>query len=104
MTLTPSEQRMLERVSRPYWPRVTLYLLILFVVCGVLCLGLAIRGCIRMSHMVSDIAVQPGFVTVLQECWLALLIGSIPLVSAIFTWGARRNGLLIKKLGRKDDT
>jgi hypothetical protein len=104
MTLTPSERRTLERVSRSAWPKLTLYLLVVVIVCGLVSLGLAVRGCVRLSHMVTDPTVQPDYITVLQECWLALVIGSTVLVAAVFIWATRRYGLLIRKLGNIGDT
>jgi hypothetical protein len=105
MTLTPSEKRTLERVSRPRWSKITLYLLVLIAVCGVTSLGFAIRGCFNFSRMSSDTAAQPAeVIELLQECWLALVIGSSASVTSIFIWWTRDYGLLLKKLANKTDT
>ena len=103
MTLTPSDRRILNRVSHPYWPRLTLFLVVVVVVCGLLAIGLAIMSCVRMFHAVSDAAIQPDITTVLSESWLSLLIGSTAWMSAIFIWITRRYGLLIRKLGGTHD-
>jgi hypothetical protein len=102
MTLTAKETRIIQKVSRPWWPKATLYCIITLVVCGVLSLTLAIRGCLRLNHM-ADAGIQPATVTVLSETWLALMLGGIALMCSFFIWGTRRYGLLIRKLGEKHD-
>jgi ABC-type Fe3+ transport system permease subunit len=102
MTLTAKEARIVRKVSRPWWPRVTFYCAITLVVCGVVSLGLAIRGCVRLYHMI-DAGIQPVTITVLSETWLSLMIGGIALMCSIFIWCARSYGLLIRKLADKND-
>jgi hypothetical protein len=102
MNLTPKEMRILQKVSRPSWPKVTLWCILVIVACGVISLGIAIRDCVKLYHMVNA-GIQPATITVMSETWLALMMGGIALMSAIFIWGARSYGLLIRKLGGKHD-
>jgi ABC-type Fe3+ transport system permease subunit len=102
MTLTAKETRIIQKVSRPWWPRATLYCIITLVVCGVVSLGLAIRGCVRLYHM-TDAGIQPATITIMSEAWISLMMGGIALMCSIFIWGIRRYGLLIRKLGDKND-
>ena len=96
--MTPSDQRLLKRVLRPSWARLTLVLFIVIVVCGLLSLGLAVMHVAQISHAYQDSGPQPDLMRAISEAWLALLIGSTALTSAIFIWAARRYGLLIRKL------
>ncbi len=100
MNLTPRELRIVRKVSRPWWPNVTLWCIILIVGCGLVSVSLAISGCLKLYHTV-DAGIQPAIVTVMSETWVSLLIGSTALMSSIFIWGTRRYGLLIRKLGDK---
>src|SRR5690349_18921650 len=103
MTLTRSEKRILERVSRPTWPKFTLYLLIVIVACGVVSLVLAITGCVRLARTAAGPIPEPNYVKAWQECWLALLIASTALISSIFAWATRSYGLLIRKLRQQNN-
>src|SRR6266849_3590987 len=99
MTLTPSEQKTVEWVSRPSWPKATLYCIIVIISCGLLSLGLAIDRCVRLFRMQGFEAQPHDFIRSFSESWIFLLMGSTALMSAIFMWAARRYGLLIRKLG-----
>ena len=106
MTLTPKEMKILRRVSRPSWPRLTLYCFVGMIVCGVLSLGVAIFSCARLYHLLlagSIPSTQPSMITMISETWLSLMVGGIALFQAIGMWGTRSYGLLIRKLGDKND-
>ena len=51
----------------------------------------------------ADAGIQPATVSVMSETWLALMIGGIALMSAIFMWATRSYGLVIRKLGDSHD-
>ena len=98
-TLTPSQRRLIEMISRSDWPGITLYGIIAIVCGGVLSLGIAVGHCIQLYRMTDTNQLKPDFITFLSEAWLALLIGSVALVSALLIWVVRSYGLLIRKLG-----
>ena len=102
MTLTPKEMRIVQKVSHPSWPKLTLWCILVIVACGVISLGIAIRDCVKLYHMV-DAGIQPATISVMSETWVSLLTGGIALMSAIFIWNTRSYGLLIRKLGTKHD-
>ena len=102
MTLTAKETRIIQKVSSPSWPKITLYCVLVLVSCGVLSLSIAITGCVRLYHMI-DAGIQPATITVLLETWLSLMVGGIALMCSIFIWCVRSYGLLIRKLGDKND-
>jgi hypothetical protein len=101
-TLTSKETRIVRKVSQSWWPKVTLYFVLAIVLCGVLCLALAIFGCVKL-HSMAYAGIQPATITVLSETWISLMMGGIALMSAIFMWGIRSYGLLIRKLGDNHD-
>lgn len=106
MTLTPKELKILQRVSRPWWPKLTLYCFVILIVCGVILLGVAIFSCARLYHLATAGATpstQPSMITMISETWLSLMVGGLALVQAISLWGTRSYGLLIRKLGDKHD-
>ncbi len=94
--------RIVQKVSRPWWPKVTLWCILVIVACGIISLGLAVRGCVRLYQM-ADAGIQPRTISVMSETWVSLLIGGIALMSSIFIWSTRSYGLLIRKLGGKRD-
>jgi ABC-type Fe3+ transport system permease subunit len=102
MNLSPKEQRIVRKVTRPWWPRVTFWCVILIVVSGVVSIGLAISGWVKLYQMV-DAGIQPATINVMSKTWASLLIGSTALMSSIFIWGIRSYGLLIRKLGDNCD-
>jgi hypothetical protein len=68
-------------------------------------MGLAMMHVVQISHMfrAGDTSTEADLRRVATEAWIFLLIGSTALVSAIFIWIVRRLGLLIRKLGDKND-
>ena len=89
--------RIVQKVSRPWWPKLTLWLLLAIVTCGAISLGLAIVGCLKLSHM-AEASIQPATIVMMSQTWACVVIGSTALMSSFFIWSTRRYGLLIRKL------
>ncbi len=93
-------------VSGPRWSKLMLCCLIIFVVGGVVSLGIAIYDCARLYHLIDagmTPANQPSLLTMTSETWLSLMVGAIALFGAIWLWTIRKLGLLIRKLGNDQE-
>src|SRR4051812_18113927 len=97
MSLTASEERILRKVSRPWWPRATLYCVAIIAVCGGIALSISIWNCVKLLQL-AKAGLGRELIDALSNGWLALVIGSTALVAGVFIWSTRVYGLLIRKL------
>jgi hypothetical protein len=100
VALNAKETRIIQKLSRPWWPKLTLACVIVFGACGVVLLAISTWDSLRFSRMAED-GLQPKTLSVMCNAWIALIGASTALFSAIWCSVIRNFGLLIRKLVEK---
>jgi len=97
LQLTKREKKILAKVAKPYFPKATLWCIVLLAADGIAAIVFSFRGCLIASEMAAH--ENPESITVLVESSIFLLIASTALFSAIWFRALRSYGMLLRKLG-----